>query len=184
MVRPVRFCYNAETAVDNAFMKDTSSGYKDPQIEARQEFDNYVSILRAKGVEVACFEDTPEQHKPDSIFPNNWISFHEDGTLVLYPMKAQNRRIERRADIIEALEKQYNYKITQKIDISEAEAEEKFLEGTGSIIFDYINRIAYACILKELTSNCWKISVLSWASEHILFQVSMKTAWRSIIQTL
>lgn len=162
MVRPVRFCYNTETAVDNAFMKDTSSGYKDPQIEAREEFDNYVSILRARGVEVACFEDTPEQHKPDSIFPNNWISFHEDGTLVLYPMKAQNRRIERRADIIEALEKKYNYKITKKIDISEAEAEEKFLEGTGSIIFDYINRIAYACISqrtdKQLLENiCAKL---------------------------
>jgi len=163
MVRPVRFCYNTETAVDNAFMKDTSCGYKDPQVEAREEFDNYVSILRARGVEVACFEDTPEQHKPDSIFPNNWISFHEDGTLVLYPMKASNRRIERRADIIEALGKQYNYKITQKIDISDSEANERFLEGTGSIIFDYINRIAYACVSQRtdkdlLDSICAKLN--------------------------
>jgi len=146
MVRPVRFCYNNETAVDNAFMRDTSTGFKDPQSEARQEFDNYVSILRSKGVEVACFEDTPELHKPDSIFPNNWISFHEDGTVVLYPMKANNRRIERRSDIIEGLEKLHNYKIQEKIDISQEEVNEKFLEGTGSIIFDYTNRIAYACI--------------------------------------
>jgi len=146
MVRPIRFCYNRETAVDNAFMKDNGLSFENTQAKACQEFDNYVSILQSKGIEVACFDDTIEPHKPDSIFPNNWISFHEDGTVVLYPMKAQNRRVERRTDIIEGLEKLHNFKIANKIDISMSEEQEKFLEGTGSIIFDYIHRIAYACI--------------------------------------
>jgi len=146
MVRPVRFCYNEETAVDNAFMTNISSNKESTQEKARQEFDNYVSILKSKGVEVACFEDTLEPHKPDSIFPNNWISFHEDGTIVLYPMKAMNRRVERREDIVEGLEKTFGYRISQKIDITGEEKNERFLEGTGSIIFDYINKIAYACV--------------------------------------
>jgi len=146
MVRPVRFCYNTETAVDNAFQKQTDSNEKVTQAKALQEFENYVSTLRSKGIEVACFEDTPDPHTPDSIFPNNWISFHDDGTIVLYPMKAQNRRLERRADIIEGLEKIHNFDIKQKFDITKEEESGKFLEGTGSIVFDYINKIAYACI--------------------------------------
>jgi len=146
MVRPVRFCYNAETAVDNAFQTKSEASLESTQSKARQEFDNYVEILRSKGVEVAVFEDTIEPHKPDSIFPNNWISFHQDGTIVLYPMKAQNRRVERREDIIEGLEKTHGYKIEKRIDISPEENNDKFLEGTGSIVFDYINKIAYACI--------------------------------------
>jgi len=146
MVRPVRFCYNVETAVDNAFMVNQSCDMESTQTKALEEFNNYVSMLESKGIEVACFDDTPDPHTPDSIFPNNWISFHEDGTIVLYPMKAKNRRVERRPDIIEKLQSVYNFKIENKIDISDAELEEKFLEGTGSIIFDYINKIAYACI--------------------------------------
>jgi len=146
MVRPVRFCYNVETAVDNAFMVNNSSDVKSTQAKALEEFNNYVSILQLKGVEVACFDDTIDPHTPDSIFPNNWISFHEDGTMVLYPMKAKNRRVERRPDIVEKLESIHNFKIDKKIDITESELEEKYLEGTGSIVFDYINKIAYACI--------------------------------------
>jgi len=146
MVRPVRFCFNKETAVDNSFQKDCSSDIESTQAKAVQEFDNYVEILKSKGVEVAVFQDTLEPHTPDSIFCNNWISYHEDGTIVLYPMKAQNRRLERREDIIEGIEKQFNYKITNRIDITEGENNDIFLEGTGSIIFDYINKIAYAGI--------------------------------------
>jgi len=146
MVRPVRFCYNTQTAVDNAFMTNTSFDVDSTQAKALLEFDNYVSILRSKGIEVACFEDTLEPHTPDSIFPNNWISFHEDGTLILYPMKAENRRVERRADIVENLQKVHNYKVQRHIDLSEEEHNDRFLEGTGSIIFDYINKIAYACV--------------------------------------
>jgi hypothetical protein len=142
----VRFCFNVETAVDNAFMVNKSSNTESTQAKALEEFNNYVSILKAKGVEVACFDDTLDPHTPDSIFPNNWVSFHEDGTIVFYPMKAKNRRFERRPDIIEKLENVYNFKISKKIDISDYELDEKYLEGTGSIVFDYINKIAYACI--------------------------------------
>jgi len=142
----VRFCYNVETAVDNAFMVDNSSNAESTQEKAHQEFENYVSILKSHGVEVVAFDDTPDPHTPDSIFPNNWISFHEDGTVILYPMKAKNRRVERRPDIVEKLESIHNFKIDKKIDITENELNEKYLEGTGSIVFDYINKIAYACI--------------------------------------
>jgi len=142
----VRFCYNAQTAVDNAFQKDCSSNIESTQEKALYEFDNYVSTLRNKGVEVAVFQDTLEPHTPDSIFPNNWISFHEDGTIALYPMKALNRRLERREDIIEGLQSTHSFKISDRIDITEAENHGRYLEGTGSIIFDYINKIAYASV--------------------------------------
>jgi hypothetical protein len=162
MVRPVKFCYNEQTAVDNAFQKDQGSNGESVQEKALAEFDQYTSTLKSKGIEVAIFEDTFEPHTPDSIFPNNWISFHEDGTIVLYPMKALNRRLERRTDIIEGLEQIHNFEIKQKVDITEAEEEGLFLEGTGSIVFDYINRIAYACIsqrtnLDLLNKVCNKI---------------------------
>jgi len=146
MVRPVRFCFNAETAVDNAFQVQTDSNVDNLQAKALQEFDNYVSILKSKGVEVACFEDTLKPHTPDSIFCNNWNSFHTDGTMFLYPMKAMNRRLEVRPDIIEELQTKHNFVINQQIDLTSEEQNEKFLEGTGSIVFDYVNRIAYACI--------------------------------------
>jgi len=142
----VRFCFNKETAVDNTFQKDCSSDIEKTQEQAVQEFDAYVQILKEKGVEVAVFQDTLEPHTPDSIFCNNWVSYHEDGTVVLYPMKAQNRRLERREDIIEGIEKKFNFKVTKRIDITEGENDNIFLEGTGSIVFDYINKIAYACV--------------------------------------
>lgn len=165
MVRPVRFCYNKETAVDNAFMSKVKSSPEETQAKALQEFDDYVSILRSKGIEVAVFQDTLEPHTPDSIFPNNWISFHEDGTIVLYPMKAENRRAERRFDIIEDLEKVHNFRIEKRIDISYLENQEKFLEGTGSIIFDYINKIAYACVAQRTDKE-----VLEMIAERIGFK--------------
>jgi len=146
MIRPVKFCFNSETAVDNAFQKPSSSDGDSIQAKACEEFDSYVDILRSKGVEVATFEDTPYPHTPDSIFCNNWISFHDDGTIVLYPMKALNRRCERRRDIIEGLKDQYSFNIQNEIDFTNHESDELFLEGTGSIIFDYVNRIAYAAV--------------------------------------
>jgi len=127
-------------------MVNNSADAESTQTKALQEFDNYVSILKEKEVEVAVFDDTLDPHTPDSIFPNNWISFHTDGTVILYPMKAKNRRLERRPDIVEKLEAEYNFKVTSKVDITEGELNERFLEGTGSIVFDYINKIAYACI--------------------------------------
>jgi len=153
MIRPVRFCYNEQTAVDNAFMTNANPDAKSSQEKARKEFDDYVSVLHNKGVQVVCFEDTPEPHTPDSIFCNNWISFHEDGTLILYPMKAENRRVERRSDIVEDLQRVHGFQVKEVVDYSSLEQENVFLEATGSIIFDYINKIAYASISQRTNKD-------------------------------
>jgi len=142
MIRPVHFGFNAETAVNNAFQvagKDAGA-----QEKAVAEFDAMVVLLRQNGVDVVVVDDTPEPHTPDSIFPNNWISFHEDGTVVLYPMFAPNRRQERKPGIINAIAAKFN--ITQTIDLSQYERESVFLEGTGSMVLDRQNKIAYACL--------------------------------------
>ncbi len=144
MVRPVRFTYNAQTALTNAFQSNTSSDDQKTQELALAEFDGFVKILKENGVEVIQVFDTPEPHKPDSIFPNNWVSFHEDGTVVLYPMLTENRRWERRRSILELIST--GFQINNEIDLTHYEAENKFLEGTGSMILDRENKICYACL--------------------------------------
>jgi len=142
MIRPANFGFNSETAQSNHFQNGQLN--YDSSTLAITEFDNMVSTLRNAQLSVTVFEDTKTPLKPDAIFPNNWISAHEDGTIVLYPMEAENRRIERREDVINFLKtKKYN---TSLIDLTEAETQTKYLEGTGSIIFDSVNRDAYACI--------------------------------------
>jgi len=143
MIRPVNFGFNEETAGSNAF-QNRNADKNDVNKRAQQEFDAMVSMLRQNGVDVIVIDDTPEPHTPDSIFPNNWVSFHADGTIFLYPMQAENRRLERREDIITQLEDRFNVK--HVIDLSRFELEEKFLEGTGSMVLDRENKIAYACI--------------------------------------
>ncbi len=142
MIRPVNFGYNAETAVNNAFQVQSSD--KDVQQNANKEFDEFVTVLRNNGVDVTVVEDTATPHTPDSIFPNNWVSFHHDGTLLLYPMYAENRRAERKEHVIETIEEKFLVK--RKIDLSNYEEKNVFLEGTGSMVLDRDNRIAYACI--------------------------------------
>lgn len=143
MIRPVRFGYNAETAVNNAFQKNVGDSERIQQ-EAQDEFDAYVGILRANDVDVMVVEDTAEPYTPDSIFPNNWISFHEDGTVCLYPMFAENRRLERRKDIVELVGKRFE--ISRIEDFTMYEQQAKFLEGTGSMILDRDSKVAYACL--------------------------------------
>ncbi|MGB9429002.1 MAG: arginine deiminase-related protein [Gammaproteobacteria bacterium] len=145
MIRPARFGVNAETAVSNAFQR-TEIEIEDPQSLAVREFDVLVATLRKLGVAVEVFEDTPEPWTPDAVFPGNWISFHADGCVYLYPMQAQNRRWERRLDIIEALHKQRGYQVGRIEDLSGAELEGRFLEGTGSLVLDRVHRLAYACL--------------------------------------
>lgn len=141
MVRPVRFGYNEQTAESNAFQtNDTSRSSAQIQAAAAAEFDTFVAMLREKGVQVTVIEDTVEPHTPDSIFPNNWISFHED-QLFIYPMYAPNRRLERREDIVAQLGA--GRKI---IDFSPNEHTNRMLEGTGSMVLDRANRVAYACL--------------------------------------
>ena len=147
MIRPVKFGYNVETAVNNHYQQFLNGlSAEEIQQRARQEFDAFVALLRAHEVNVITVEDTPEKDTPDSIFPNNWISFHDDGTVVTYPMWAPNRRLERREDIIGILQRKHQFSITRKIDYSHFEHEEKYLEGTGSVVLDRQNKIAYACV--------------------------------------
>lgn len=143
MIRPVNFGYNEQTAESNAFQKPDADQQK-VQENALAEFDAFVRLLRDNGVEVTVIEDTPEPHTPDSIFPNNWVSFHENSDVFLYPMQAENRRLERREDIIRKLEERF--KVNHVIDLSRFEKQGQFLEGTGSMVLDRENKIAYACV--------------------------------------
>ena len=127
MIRPVNFGFNEQTAGSNVFQTAINAEQQQVQDTALKEFDGFVQILRDNGVEVIVIDDTIEPHTPDSIFPNNWVSFHSDGTVFLYPMMAENRRLERREDIIMQLEDEF--KVKHVIDLSRFEHEHKFLEG-------------------------------------------------------
>ncbi|WP_405399104.1 citrulline utilization hydrolase CtlX [Maribacter sp. Asnod2-G09] len=147
MIRPVSFRMNEQTAVNNYFMEDIDMKNQEINKKAQEEFDDFVSVLKDKGVNIIVVQDTKEPDTPDSIFPNNWISFHANGTVGVYPMFAENRRNERREDIFEILE-QNGFKINDVVDYTSAEEEELFLEGTGSILIDRVNKKAY-CALSE-----------------------------------
>jgi hypothetical protein len=147
MIRPVQFAGNEQTAGSNKFQQLDISAHADTvQTAALSEFDALVTSLQQAGVAVHVFADNPQPHTPDSIFPNNWVSFHADGTVVLYPMLAPNRRLERRLDLIEALDLQRGFQVTRTLDLTHREAEQKFLEGTGSLVLDRAHRVAYACL--------------------------------------
>ena len=146
MIRPARFESNPQTAETNQFQEEPSCTPAQQQALALREFDGLVAVLRAAGIEVIVVEDTREPHTPDSVFPNNWISTHADGRVVLYPMEAENRRTERRLDIVELLDKQYARQVTEIVDLSGHEQSGQFLEGTGSLVLDRPHRIAYACL--------------------------------------
>lgn len=146
MIRPVQFRLNEQTAIDNFYQKSIEN--TDPSIvnaKAVKEFDGLVKKLEAVGVQVIVVNDTKEFDTPDSIFPNNWISFHANGNVGLYPMFAENRRLERKESILEAVEAQ-GFTIKNVIDYTAAESEGFFLEGTGSIILDRINDKAYCAL--------------------------------------
>lgn len=143
MIEPVAFGFNAETAVNNYFQQTDHYSETEIQEAALSEFTNMVTLLRNKGINVIVVPDTLEPHTPDSIFPNNWISFQKDNRVAMYPMFANNRREERRLDIVEKVIG-HGFNISQMVDYSVYENENRFLEGTGSMIFDRANRIAYA----------------------------------------
>lgn len=146
MVRPVGFRMNEQTAVNNYYQKVLEHVLPSTvNARAQEEFDNYVEKLRSYGVNVIVVSDTTATDTPDSIFPNNWISFHENGTVGLYPMFAENRRLERREDILDVLEEK-GFIIDSLIDYTAAEMEDVFLEGTGSLLLDRVNRKAYCAM--------------------------------------
>lgn len=147
MIRPVAFAGNPQTRPSNAFQQvDVSGESAANQAAALREFDELAAALDQAGVTVHVFEDTPEPHTPDSIFPNNWVSFHADGTVVLYPMLAENRRLERRLELIEALSTKHGFHASRVIDLTRHEHAGRYLEGTGSLVLDRIHRVAYACV--------------------------------------
>lgn len=158
MIRPVEFTFNTETAGNNLFQVAGNS--ENAQEKALKEFDEFVQKLKENNINVTVIDDTPEPHTPDSIFPNNWISFHENGTAVLYPMYAENRRAERKQHVKDLI----NQKFTKSnlIDLTSFEKNNLFLEGTGSMVLDRENKIVYACLsprtsIKMLDVFCEKM---------------------------
>ncbi|MEA5129383.1 MAG: arginine deiminase-related protein [Proteiniphilum sp.] len=141
MVRPFRFAFNEETAQNNYFQQGGESG--SVAVKALEEFDAFVNQLRAKDVDVTVVQDTPEPWTPDSIFPNNWFSSHFTGELVLYPMFAGNRRLERKQEVVDLLTRKMNHR--KVVDLTYWEKKDEFLEGTGSMVLDRDKKIAYCC---------------------------------------
>src|SRR5882724_5008569 len=178
MIRPAAFDYNPETAVTNKMQRPaqggagSGQGMRPGQPQALTEFDQFVRALRSEGVTVCVGDDTPVPPKPDAIFPNNWVSFHADGTVVLYPMQATSRRLERRPQIIDAVVEQLGLRVARVLDLTKHEAAGQFLEGTGSLVLDRCNRIAYAC----LSPRTHPAVVEEWARElgyePVLFEAS------------
>ncbi|GAA4414806.1 arginine deiminase-related protein [Nibrella viscosa] len=167
MIRPVCFAFNEQTAGTNAFQDPVVAVQtKDnAQENALREFDEMVRHLNALGVDVIVYEDLQEPYTPDSIFPNNWISFHASGTVVLYPMQAENRRLERRNDIIDDLSQQFH--VSKVVDLTPFEQEGKYLEGTGSLVLDRMNRVAFACLSAR-------------THEDVLMEFSRRTGYRVV----
>ncbi len=145
MVRPAHFGFNEETATNNAFQNsETELSADDIVHKAQKEFDDFVEKLQSKGISVHVMNDKIEPSKPDAVFPNNWISMHEDGTIIQYPMFAKVRRLERDRQFIDYLKA--NFDVVETIDFTAFEQKDLFLEGTGSMIFDHPNELVYACL--------------------------------------
>jgi hypothetical protein len=147
MVRPASFGFNPQTAASNAFQqRPDSPGETELQELALAEFEGMAKALERAGIEVLVASDTRRPEKPDAVFPNNWVSFHFDGTVALYPMLAPNRRLERREDILEQVVRDGRFHVSRTIDLTHRESEGKFLEGTGSLVLDRAHRVAYASL--------------------------------------
>ena len=168
MIKPVNFSFNAETAVNNAFQ--VAGHDAGAQQKALHEFEGFVSLLRSNGIDVMVVEDSPAPYTPDSIFPNNWISLHEDGTVYLYPMYAPNRRLERKPGVLKELKKKFRFGKT--VDLSLHENEHRFLEGTGSMVLDRENKIAYACLSPRTNKNLFESFCKSAGYRPVSFQAA------------
>jgi hypothetical protein len=144
MIRPAAFDYNPETALTNKMQRPGERS--DARVAAASELGGLARALQSEGVDVCVVADTPEPPKPDAVFPNNWVSFHQDGTVVLYPMQAETRRRERRREIIDAVVGELGYRVSRVVDLTAHESDGRFLEGTGSLVLDHISRVAYASL--------------------------------------
>ena len=169
MIRPSRFYPNPETAQDNAFQREVAATAADTISKAAQEeFDQAVELLRGVGLMVHVFEDTASPEKPDAVFPNNWFSTHHDGRVALYPMYSASRRPERRNDVIDDLRK--HYRVVEVVDYSAFEQQEKYLEGTGSLVLDHVNKIAYASLSQRTHSKVLKQFCHDFGYEAVTFR--------------
>lgn len=174
MIEPVAFGYNAETAVNNYFPISDQTPASDIQQMALSEFSNMVETLRSNGVKVIVVKDTLEPLTPDSIFPNNWISFQKDNRVAMYPMYAKSRRAERRLDVVEKVIG-HGFNISQMVDYSVYENENRFLEGTGSMVFDRTNRLIYAALSPRTNAE-----LLSWFCNDFGYEAITFTANQTV----
>lgn len=174
MIRPVRFRTNEETIVNNYFQKGINITQEEINRKAQQEFDTLVQKLREVGVHVIQVEDIYEQDTPDSIFPNNWISFHNNGDVAIYPMFAENRRRERREDILDIVE-QAGFEIENVFDYTEAENEGIFLEGTGAMVLDRIHRKAYCALSPRASEELFIEFCEDFEYTPVIFRAFQKT---------
>lgn len=165
LIKPVNFNFNEETAVNNRFQVKLADDTV--QEKALAEFALLIQTLTEKGIAVTVVNDTPEPYTPDSVFPNNWISFHEDGALVLYPMFAENRRKERKQQVIDLIRQKFSIK--QTIDLTHHELDGHFLEGTGSMVLDRENRIAYACLSARTDKNILEVFCSKLGYQPVIF---------------
>lgn len=169
MIEPVAFGYNAETAKNNYFQHNDSSATTEIQATALAEFKAMCSLLKQKGVQPLVLRDSLNPHTPDSIFPNNWISFHHDASIALYPMFAPNRRAERRSHIIDELA-QHGFKCLKIVDLTESEHVGKYLEGTGSMVLDRTHQKSYACLSQRTDTDVLNHFCDAFHFEPITFQ--------------
>ena len=176
MIRPSAFRMNTETAVNNYFQK-TIEGLsdQDANAKAQQEFDAFVEKLRKEGISIYVFQDSTEPDTPDSIFPNNWVSFHSDGRIVMYPIFAENRRLERREEIFEILADDFGFEVTEIEDLSHFENDGLYLEGTGSMILDRVNHLVYAAVSERTDFH-----ILETFCDHFDFEVIAFTANQTV----
>ena len=171
MIRPSRFYPNPETALDNAFQQEVEAESSDTlTARARAEFAKAVRTLSAAAVKVHVFDDTPLPEKPDAVFPNNWFSTHHDGRIALYPMYTPSRRAERRHDIIASL--QQHYRVSGIVDYSPSEERGLYLEGTGSLVLDHENRIAYVSLSRRADRELLEKFCADFDYEPVTFQSS------------
>ena len=154
LIKPKSFGFNKQTSVSNSFQSKLKITDKEINKKVDREFNQMANTLIKNGIEVLIIEDSEEPKKPDAIFPNNWISTHQQGVIILYPMMAKNRRVERRGDIVTILKKKY--KVKSVLDLSVFENENKFLEGTGSVILDRVFKKAYACLSPRTNKELFK----------------------------
>ena len=174
MVHPLSFGFNNETAATNTFQQRQTAAVAGAPQAARAEFAQLVGALKSEGVSVCVVEDSIHPAKPDAVFPNNWVSFHENGTVVLYPLQSASRRPERRQDVVDKAVTELGFKVAHLLDLTHYEKQGHFLEGTGSLVLDHVERIAYACLSARTHAEVFT----DWAHELDYEAVSFTAADR------